>query len=80
MAENGNSPVLFGGYEGSGSFSLGLTAEVKNEYSVALAYNGYFTKYKTTANALGQPSVGAVNGVGYIADRGWLSLTLKTTF
>jgi hypothetical protein len=76
----GNSPVLFGGYEGSGSFSLGLTAEVKNAYSVALAYNGYFTKYKTTANALGQPSVGAVNGVGYIADRGWLSMTLKTTF
>lgn len=78
---SGNSPVLFGGYEGNGNYSVGLTADVKNKYTISLNYNGYFTKYKDATNALGQPSIGAVNGIGYLgSDRDWVSLTLKTTF
>lgn len=78
---SGNSPVLFGGYEGNGSYSVGLTADVKNKYTVSLNYNGYFTKYKEALNALGQPSIGQVNGIGYLnSDRNWVSLTFKTTF
>ncbi len=76
----GNSPVLFGGYQGNGSYSLGLNADVLGKYNVGLNYNGYLVRYKTTPNALGQPSIGAVNGIGYIGDRGWVSLTVKASF
>jgi hypothetical protein len=73
----GNSPVVFGGYEGNGSYSVGLTGEIKNKYTVALAYNGYFTKAKDGPSN----SIGNVNGLGYLgSERDWISLTLKSTF
>ena len=76
----GNSPVLFGGYQGAGSYSLGLTAEIQKKYSATLQYNGYMVKEKEGVNAQGMPTVTSVNGIGDNSDRGWVSLTLKTTF
>lgn len=77
----GTSPVLFGGYEGNGSFSLGLTADVKNKYSIALAYNGAFTKHTDGINpATGKPVVLDVGSIGDHWDRGNVTLTFKTTF
>lgn len=76
---SGNSPVLFGGYEGSGSYSLGLNADIQNTWNVGLNYNGYLVKYKNGLNPLGQPTM-TVNGIGYVGDRGWVSLTVKTSF
>ena len=73
----GNSPVLFGGYQGYGSYSIGLSAEVKNQYTATLAYNGYLAKHASTLNAQGNV---VTNGIGALWDRGWVSLTLKATF
>ncbi|NDZ18010.1 DUF1302 domain-containing protein [Variovorax sp. WS11] len=76
----GNSPVPFGGNQGAGSYSLGLTAEVRGKYSFSLQYNGYLLKTKQGL-VNGMPAVSAVNGLGNtFADRGWVSLTFKTTF
>lgn len=76
----GNSPVPFGGNEGAGSYSLGLTAEVRGKYSFNLQYNGYLLKTKEGV-VNGLPAVSSVNGLGNtFADRGWVSLTFKTTF
>lgn len=76
----GNSPVLFGGYQQFGSYSLGLTATIRNKYTASLQYNGYLLKAKEGINAFGLPAVTSVNGVGNTSDRGWVSITLKTSF
>lgn len=70
----GNSPVLFGGYQGNGSYSIGLSADVQGKYKVALNYNDYLIKYKMNGSTL------VPNGIGYIGDRGWVSLTVKASF
>lgn len=79
---NGNSPVLFGGYERNGSYSIGFTADLNSKYSFNLAYNGYFGRRKSAATAasLGEEAVTSINGLGALWDRGWLSFTFKTTF
>jgi hypothetical protein len=88
----GNSPVPFGGNEASGSWSLGVKGDWRAQYTVALAYTGYFGTYTAGANPLnGAPLPGAGafptqvmatsnGGNALIRDRGWVSLTLKTTF
>jgi hypothetical protein len=84
----GNSPVPFGGNEGSGSWSIGLSADYKQQYKFDLAYTDYFGQMNSAAN----PYFGVVPGVGPLAfgssnggnailkDRGWLSFTFKTSF
>jgi hypothetical protein len=73
---DGVSPVLFGGYEGNGSYSIGLTADYQNKYNIALAYNGVFAKKKTGPGN----TVADTGGIGDWWDRGNVSLTFKTTF
>lgn len=75
----GNSQVVFGGYQGNGSYSLGLSAQIYSKHSLTLQYNGFLLKAKYGPNALGQDSVTSVNGFGTTRDRGWVSLTFKTT-
>lgn len=73
---HGNSPVLFGGNEAAGSYSFGFSADIRNQYTVDLAYNDYFEKHRTNG-----VYVTSSNGGGAVlSDRGWVSLTLKTTF
>jgi hypothetical protein len=82
---SGNSAVLLGGQEGAGSFAAGIALDMYQKYRLDLKYTGYLGNYATTANALanGLPA-GAVtvyNGTNAIlSDRGWVSLTFKTTF
>jgi hypothetical protein len=77
----GTSPVLFGGYEGASTYSLGLMLDMKARYSLALAYNGSYARHRNDAvNAFGQRQVGDIGGIGAQWDRGWLSLTFKTAF
>lgn len=77
----GTSPVLFGGYQGSGSYSVGAALDVKARYNIALAYNGSYTQHHNDSlNAFGQEQVGAISGIGAQWDRGWVSLTFKTAF
>jgi hypothetical protein len=77
----GTSPVLFGGYEGGRSYSIGLTLDMKASYSFALAYNGSYARHRDdSVNAFGQPQVGAIGGIGAQWDRGWVSFTFKAAF
>ncbi len=75
---NGNAAVTSGGNEGAGNFSLGLAADILSQYRIDLKYTGYFGDYSTN------PVTGAAtvfNGVNAaLSDRGWWSLTFKTTF
>lgn len=72
----GNVPTVAGGNQGAGSYSLGLSADVQQKYNLTLAYNDYFGHYQTNGVA-----VTSSNGsLGLIKDRGWVSLTFKTTF
>jgi len=75
---NGNAAVFLGGNENAGNYAVGLAADIYSKYRVDLKYTGYFGDYSTN------PATGAAttfNGVfGSLSDRGWVSLTLKTTF
>jgi hypothetical protein len=74
---SGNAAVQLGGNEGTGTWSAGIGADIYQKYKVSLAYNGYFGNYSTTATG----AMSVPNGViAALSDRGWVSLTLKTTF
>lgn len=72
----GNSPAPLGAAEGSGSWSVGVEADVHAQYKVGLAYSDYFGDM--VKNDQGQ--IAGSNGLALLRDRGWVSLTLKTTF
>ncbi len=74
---SGNAAVAFGGNENSGNWSAGIAADIYQKYRIDLKYSGYYGDYSTTAaGALLVP-----NGANAsLSDRGWVSLTFKTTF
>jgi len=75
---SGNAAVLSGGNEDAGNFALGIAADIYAKYRIDLKYTGYFGNYSTN------PATGAAtvfNGLNAnLSDRGWVSLTFKTTF
>jgi hypothetical protein len=72
----GNGPALGSSRKGNGSFSVGLSADVYNKYFISLKYSDYLLKSRDNGNA-----VTANNAAGAMySDRGWVSLTVKTTF
>ena len=72
----GNSALVFGGNEGLGNYAIGLSADVQQKYRFDLKYVDYVGRYKDNGTA-----VTATNGLTtYLKDRGFLSLTFKTTF
>jgi hypothetical protein len=74
---SGNAAVTSGGNKNAGSWSAGVGADIYQKYKVSLAYNGYFGDYSTTATG----AMDVPNGVNAaLKDRGWVSLTFKTTF
>ncbi|NMF89713.1 DUF1302 domain-containing protein [Aromatoleum petrolei] len=73
---DGNSPVLGGGNEKSGSWTVGMTFTYNQQHDFTIAYNDYLATYeKNPANGLIQFSNGS-----QLQDRGWLSLTYKGSF
>lgn len=83
----GNSPVPFGGNQDTGSWSLGLSADYKAKYKFDVTYIDYYglVNPRATPSAFAVPGIGSTvlgssNGNGPIRDRGWLSVTFKTTF
>ncbi len=74
---SGNAAILLGGNKDGGNWSAGVAADIYQKYKVQLSYNGYFGNYSTTpAGALN-----VANGTfASLSDRGWVSLTFKTTF
>ena len=75
---SGNAAVLFGGSENAGNWSVGIAADIYQKYRIDLKYNGYFGDYAPTTT--GARDVLAIGALPYISDRGWVSLTFKTTF
>jgi hypothetical protein len=75
---NGTAATLFGGNQGTGNWSVGLGATLYQKYLVNLSYIGYYGNY-STAGAAGAAT--GFNGTSAaLSDRGWVSLTFKTTF
>jgi hypothetical protein len=79
----GNAAVAFGGSKNGGNWSAGIAADIRQKYRIDLKYNGYYGDYSTdptTATPLGG-AMGVANGANAsLSDRGWVSLTFKTTF
>ncbi len=75
---SGNAAVFLGGNEAAGNYAVGLAADIYSKYRIDLKYTGYFGDYSTN-EATGAATT--FNGVfGSLSDRGWVSLTFKTTF
>jgi len=72
----GNAATVFGGNEGLGNYSVGLGADVHQKYRIDLKYIDYIGRYRDNGTA-----VTSTNGLTtYLKDRGFVSLTLKTSF
>ncbi len=86
MGLKGNSPAALGANEDAGSWSVGVGLDIYSQYKVNLAYSDYFGEGIQVTNPLaGTPGLensvlGPFSGSETLNDRGWLSLTLKTTF
>jgi Protein of unknown function (DUF1302) len=73
----GNSVVPFGDNKGQGSYAIGASADIGSKYLVSLKYNGFLAKHDKDELGAGSNSNASL---GKYWDRGWVSLTLKTTF
>ena len=72
----GNAATVFGGNQGLGNYSIGVGADVQQKYRFDLKYIDFLGRYKDNGTA-----VTSVNGLNtYLKDRGFMSLTFKTTF
>lgn len=73
---HGNSALTFGGNEGLGNYSIGLGADLYQKYRFDLKYIDYVGRYKDNGTA-----VTSTNGLTtFLKDRGFVSLTFRTTF
>lgn len=73
---NGNAATVFGGNEGLGNYSIGIGADVQQKYRFDLKYIDFTGDYRDNGTA-----VTSQNGfTTFLKDRGFLSLTFKTTF
>jgi hypothetical protein len=78
----GSSPVSNGGNEGAGNYSVGVGLDYEARHQLTLAYNGFFGPITTSYNpVVGTNTVATSSGATpLLRDRGWVSLTFKTTF
>jgi hypothetical protein len=73
---SGNSATVFGGNQGLGNYTVGLAADWQQKYRFDLKYVDFLGAYKDNGTA-----VTSTNGLTtYLKDRGFVSLTFKTTF
>ena len=83
MGLYGNGAFLNGGFYGQKNqiYSIGLKATYKNDTSLALAYNAIYGRAGNIGTTpAGLPYYTGGNGLYNFGDRGWISLTLKTSF
>jgi len=83
MGLYGNGAFLNGGFYGQKNqiYSIGVKATYKNDTSLALAYNAIYGRAGDVAKLpSGLPYYSGGNGLYNFSDRGWVSLTLKTSF
>jgi len=73
---SGVSAVAQGGAKGVGVYSVGIAADVRNQYRFDLKYVGFFGD----VDATNPTNVIAKDNPAYLKDRGMLVLNFKTTF
>jgi hypothetical protein len=72
----GNSPVMLGGNEGSGTWAAGIAADVANRYRFDLRYVDWFGRTRDDGTRLT-----STNGIfGVLESRGNVTFTAKATF
>ncbi len=79
----GNGGFTAGGFYGQANqiYSGGIRATYKSNSSVALQYNAIYGRPNgTTTTPAGAPVYKSGNGLYQFDDRGWISLTFKTSF
>ncbi len=74
---SGTAATLFGGNRNAGVWSVGVGATIDHKYLVNLSYIGFYGRKDTDATGAATSFAGPFAG---LSDRGWVSLTLKTTF
>lgn len=73
---SGNAATVFGGNESNGNYTIGVGADIYQKYRIDLKYIDWFGRYKDNGTA-----VTSQNGfTTLLSDRGFVSLTFKTTF
>lgn len=73
---HGNAATVFGGNEGLGNYAVGLGADLYQKYRFDIKYIDYVGRYRDNGSA-----VTSTNGLTtYLKDRGFVSVTFKTTF
>jgi hypothetical protein len=85
---SGNAAVTAGGNDGSGTFGIGVAADIRQKYRVDLKYVGFYGDYsKCPRQNAANPATcvdGAMdlpNGVlAILSDRDFVALTFKVTF
>ena len=75
---SGNSAVLLGGNKNAGNWSAGIASDIYQKYRIDLKYNGYYGNYSLTPTGARRTSSNGTTAA--LSDRGWVSLTFKTTF
>jgi hypothetical protein len=78
----GNSPLVLGGNEGNGNYSIGIGADYQQRYRFDLKYVDFYGRTKHGIDPVsGLPAVTSINGLStLLEDRGHVVLTFKTTF
>ena len=72
----GNAPTVFGGNQGNGNYTLGVSFDVQQKYKIDLKYVNFVGRYKDNGFA-----VTSQNGfTTLLDDRAFVSLTFKATF
>lgn len=72
----GNAATVFGGNQSNGNYSVGLGADVQQKYRFDLKYIDFIGQYRDNGT-----TVTSQNGLTtLLKDRGFVSLTFKTTF
>jgi hypothetical protein len=73
---SGNAATVFGGNEANGNYTIGVGADIYQKYRIDLKYIDWMGRYKDNGTA-----VTSQNGfTTLLTDRGFVSLTFKTTF
>jgi hypothetical protein len=73
---SGNAPTVFGGNERLGNYTIGISADVQQKYRIDLKYIDFVGRYRDNGTV-----VTSQNGfTTFLRDRGFASLTFRTTF
>lgn len=83
MGLYGNAAITAGGFYGQANhiYSGGLKATYRTNSSVQIQYNGSYGRPNgVTTTPAGAPVYASGNGLFQANDRGWVSLTFKTSF